>query len=84
MRRKRLLNVMLPATRRTYSFWVTNTMTLHEMSGLVSEMLGRRERKYFTPSQDHLFMRRDTGEILDLNSTVAETGLSDGTHLVLV
>lgn len=84
MNEKRLLNIMLPATQKTYDFWIPCSMTAHDACALIAGMLERRERDRFAAGPSDMLMSRDTGELLDPGSTIRETDLVNGSRLVLV
>lgn len=84
MNGKTLLNVMLPATKKTYDFWIPSDMTLHDASMLITGALESREKNFFTASEHNTLMAQDTGDLLDHNQTIESLGLIDGSRLVLV
>lgn len=84
MNGKTLLAIMLPATKKTYDFWVPSDMTLHDATLLITEALESREKHFFAPDAHNTFMAQDTGELLDHNHTIESLGLINGSRLVLV
>lgn len=81
---KILLNVLLPATQRTYDVWVPATMTVHDASGFVAGILESRESDRFSATPGNVFMDGETGDLLDPRCVMGETGLVNGSRIVLV
>lgn len=84
MSKKILLNIMLPATKKTYDFWVPSDMTLHDTSALVAGLLESREKNFFTASTHNTLMAQETGDLLDHNQSLESLGFTNGSQFVLV
>jgi hypothetical protein len=84
MDNKVLINVLLPATGKTYDFWVPERMTAHDAALFVAEILGQRESSYFANTGSNVLALRETGAILEQNTTFAEHGITCGHELMLL
>lgn len=83
-RNKLLVSVMLPATRKTYDFWVPSDMSIRDAGQLIASILETRERDRFSATPGNALMSGETGNLIDPRCTVGEAGLVNGSRLVLV
>lgn len=84
MDEKILVNVMLPATRKSYDLWVPPTISVHDACDMIASILESRESDRFAATSSCALMMKDTGDLLDPNRLVGNVGLVNGTCLVLV
>lgn len=84
MSEKILVSVKLPATRKSYDFWVPSDMSIHDAAGLISTLLEGREGDRFKANDGNALMLAYTGDLLDPNSTMGGNGLVNGSRLALV
>jgi hypothetical protein len=88
VRDKVLLEIVLPATRRTYEFRIPFDLTVDEAAGLVSNILATRESTYYESNGGADLMLLSSGDELNPNETfraLVEQGvLVDGTRVALV
>lgn len=83
MNEKILVNVLLPATGRTYDLWVPTDMLIGEASSLIIGILESREHDRFKATANNALYSGDTGDMLDPNSTIGQAGLVCGSRLAL-
>lgn len=81
---KTLFSVTLPATGKSYDFWVPNDMCMIDVNRLVAEAMQTIEPDYFTSSADSALMYLRTGQLQDPAVTVGEIGFTDGDKFMLV
>lgn len=81
---KTLVSVLLPATGKSYDFWVPNDMNMREATTLISEAMQIAEPSFYKRSADAALMYIATGEIPPANATIAEIGFTDGDCFSLI
>ena len=81
---KTLVSVLLPATGKSYDFWVPNDMSMREATTLISEAMQIAEPSFYKRSADAALMYIATGEIPPANATIAEIGFTDGDRFSLI
>lgn len=81
---KTLFSVTLPATGKSYDFWVPNDMCMVDVNRLVAEAMQTIEPDYFASSVDSALMYLRTGQLQDPAATVGEIGFTDGDKFMLV
>ena len=84
MNDKTLFSVTLPATGKSYDFWVPNSMCMIDVNRLVAEAMQAIEPDYFVGSNDSALMYLRTGQLQNPTATVGEIGFTDGEKFVLV
>ncbi len=84
MNERTLLGIRLPATGRTYDFWVPDDMQMQEVVQLVCQAMQRIEPAFFRYDGKQALMHMPTGRILDPHASIVEMGLSDGALFVVV
>lgn len=81
---KVLVNVYIPILNKSYDIFVPVQSQLFEVTELIKRAVSELSEGQFIPSRDTVLARKSTGEILDINSTVFELGLGNGTKLMLI
>lgn len=84
MKNKVIVSISLPATGKTYDFWVPKNMQVFQITPLVVNILESKERNFFVKDPNNTFALKDSGELIDQDRTLEELGLKNGTQLVLV
>jgi len=79
-----LVEVYVPAAGKTYDMFVPKHLFLHQVLALVEKMVKDLTGEMFLPNQDTTLCSRKDGAILNLNLTVYELGLKNGSKLMLV
>ena len=79
-----LFSVTLPATGKSYDFWVPNSMCMIDVNRLVAEAMQAIKPNYFISSNDSALMYLRTGQLQNPAATVGEIGFTDGEKFVLV
>ncbi len=91
MKNKVLLNVLLPATRRTYEFRVPLDLTIEEGARLMSRILATREQVRYAATEDvdlMLLAGEGEGAVLNPRETfkfyVSHGQMMDGSPAALI
>lgn len=80
---KILVEVYIPASDETYDIMIPQHSKLFEVMYLLASTLSELTEGYELTT-DTPVCNRKTGEILDINSTVKELGLINGSKLMLM
>lgn len=83
MNDKILVNVLLPATGKTYDLWVPSDMTIHDAASLITTILESREQDRFRATKENALFSGETGDLIDPCCTIGEAGLVCGSRLAI-
>lgn len=81
---KVLVNVYIPILNKSYDIFVPTQSQLFEVVELIKRAVTELSEGQFVSSRDTVIARRATGEILNINSTVFELSIGNGTKLMLI
>jgi hypothetical protein len=81
---KILVEIYLPAVNQNYDVYIPLTSKLHEVTDLLANAFTELSNGYFTASQDTVLCDKATGHLLDINKSVLELGLYNGSRLMLI
>lgn len=81
---KVLVNVFVPMLNKSYDIFIPVQSQLFEVAELIKKAILELSEGQFIPTQDTAISLKRTGEILDINATVIELGIGNGTKLMLV
>ncbi len=81
---KVLVNVYIPILNKAYDIFVPVQSQVFEVTELIKKAVLELSEGQFIPSQDTVLAHKNTGEILDVNRTVFESGIGNGTKLMLL
>ena len=84
MTNKVLINLYVPILNVSYDIFVPVQSRLYEVTELVKKAVSELSEGQFIPSLDTVIANRISGEILDVNRTVFELDIQNGTKLMLV
>lgn len=79
-----ILEVYLPVVLHTFDVQVPAGTKLTQVVRLTTEALGRLTGAFFYADDQALLCDRESGEILDINMTVWDAGLRNGSRLMLI
>ncbi len=79
-----LVNVYVPILNKSYDIFIPVQSQLFEVTELIKRAMCELSEGQFMPSHDTVLARKSTGEILDINSTVFELAIENGTKLMLI
>lgn len=81
---KTLLSVKLPATGKSYDFWVPDDMRMQEVGEMVCQAMQTIEPDFFAKTGAQALMYERTGQIQQPDALVGEIGFVDGDKFVIV
>ncbi|QCJ44174.1 methyltransferase [Bacillus sp. S3] len=81
---KVLVEVFIPAANQTFDIFLPLKSKLHEVVLLVGNTLTELSQGYYTGTEQTVLCDRHTGEIFNINNTVEELGLKNGSKLMLL
>ena len=79
-----LVEILIPASGRTYDTWLPRDRPLGELLPLVKQVFGELEEGLFTPTEDTALYDMDSGRILETDDTPERLGLENGSRLYLI
>ena len=81
---KVIVNVYVPILNISYDIFIPVQLQIFEVTELVKKAVFELSEGRFMPTPDTAISIRASGEILDINSTVFELGIGNGTKLMLI
>ena len=81
---KVLVEIYLPVANATYDVYLPLRLKVYEIRTLLSNMLGELSGGCFIWSDDTIICEKSTGKTLDVNLSVEELGLINGSKLVVI
>lgn len=81
---KILVNVFVPILGVSYDIFIPIQSQLYEITELVKRAVFELSEGRFIASQDTVLSLRSSGEIFDINSTIFELEIKNGTKLMLI
>jgi len=81
---KIIVSVSVPVVGCTYDAVIPRRLRLAEVTRLLADMLEEIQEGSFVASEDVAICDRNTGAILNINITVDELGLKNGSQLMII
>lgn len=81
---KILVEVFLPSAGRSYDVYIPLSSPVSEVVLLVSKLLSELSNGYFKADKNTVLCDAQTGNVLNINTTVFESGLKNGSRLMLI
>ena len=79
-----LVNVYIPILNKSYDIFIPTQSQLFEVTELIKHAVSELSEGQFIPSRDTVLASKKTGEILNINDTVFELKIGNGTKLMLI
>jgi hypothetical protein len=79
-----LVEVYNPASNDTYDVLIPMESKLYEVTQLMSNAVSELSQGFYKATQQTVLCDRVTGQVLDINSSVEELGLKNGSKLMLL
>lgn len=79
-----LVNVYVPILNKSYDIFIPVQSQLFEVIDLIKKAVYELSEGQFVPSKDTVMSLKTSGEILDINRTVFELSIGNGTKLMLI
>ncbi|MDR2106593.1 MAG: hypothetical protein LBP24_04220 [Coriobacteriales bacterium] len=84
MSTKLLVNVLLPATGKSYDVWVPRELMVFECAQLIGRLLSEAEGRFYRAGPDTALYLRQTGDELRAEVYMGNLGFCNGTKLILI
>ncbi len=81
---KILVEVILPSASTSYDVYIPLSSPVSEVVYLVSNILSELSNGYFKADKNTVLCDADTGYMLNINMTVYDAGLKNGSRLLLI
>ena len=81
---KVLVNVYIPVLNQAYDIFIPPQSQLYEVTELIKKAVYELSEGQFIPTGDTVLAQKTTGQILDINRTVFELSIGNGTKLMLI
>ncbi len=81
---KILIEVFIPVAGKVFEIFVPSELMMHEALELICKMVTQMCDGVFVAGKDTVICHRDTSDILNINLSVSELGLNNGSKLMLI
>lgn len=81
---KVLINLHIPVNGKRYDIELPSNIIIYQAIELISDFFKGNQGEIFTPDENAVLCDLVTGQILDINKTVFELGLANGSKLLLI
>ena len=81
---KALVNVYVPVIGKSYDMFIPLCSQMYEVLELIKTAITKMSYENFISSTDNIICNRDNGEIFDINLSVYELGIRNGSQLMLI
>ncbi len=81
---KILIELEIPLIEKSYDLYIPINKTLGTIKQLIEEALVEITDNAYAAKPDTNFYSKETGEIYDINKTVRETNLKNGSRIILI
>lgn len=81
---KVLVNVFVPMLNTSYDMFIPLTSQMHEVLMLIKKAVNELSDGRFIANDNTAICHRDNGGILDINLSVYELGIHNGSRLMLI
>ncbi len=79
-----IVEVFLPANSRKYDIRISRDMLISEVTEMISEVITELAYGQFKGDANTVLCNAETGEILNINLSAGEQGVSNGSKLMLI
>ena len=84
MNNKILIELEIPLIETKYDLFIPINKKIGTIKSLIENSLMELTDNAYSPRQDTNFYSKDTGEIYDVNRTVRDTDLKNGSRIILI
>ncbi|MCM1307729.1 MAG: EsaB/YukD family protein [Butyrivibrio sp.] len=81
---KILVELHIPVNGKQYDIELPSNILIHQAVELISDFFKGNQGELFTPDGSTVLCDLASGQILDINKTVFELGLANGSKLLLI
>lgn len=84
MNNKILIELEIPLIEKKYDLFIPINKKVGTIKTLIEEALVELSNNAYVPKEDTNFYSKETGEIYDVNKTVRDTDLKNGSRIILI
>ena len=84
MNNKILIELEIPLIEKRYDLFITINKKIGTVKNLIENALVELTDSAYVPKDDSNFYSKETGEIFDVNKTVRDTNLRNGSRIILI
>lgn len=81
---KIIVEIYVPIMGKTYDVFVPKNKKISEINKLLSKSISDLTDGMFIMTDDNILCDRNTGKVLDINLSVCELGMKNGSKLMLI
>lgn len=81
---KILVEIFLPAANKSFEIYIPLDIKIHELTFLLEKTVSELSNGLFISNDDSVICERSTGNILNVNMSVKELDLKNGSKLMLL
>jgi len=81
---KILIDVFVPATGKVYNMWIPQETTVNYILEQIKKVVAKMHEDAFIPDENTVICLQNDGKILNVNMSIAESGIGNGSRLMLV
>lgn len=81
---KILVEIILPAANDKYDIYIPRRSKVYEVIELLGEVLSDLSNGFFIKTSDMILYNANTMQILDINSSIKDLNLLNGSRLILI
>ena len=80
---KVLVELYVPSIDKQYSFKIPNSIKIHELIKILNKMIKEESPEYYE-DQKAVLCNQDTGVQFDINSFIGDSGIVNGSRMILI
>ncbi len=84
MNNKILIELEIPLIEKRYDLFIPINKKIGTVKNLIENALVELTDNAYVPKDDSNFYSKETGEIFDVNKTVRDTNLRNGSRIILI
>lgn len=84
MNNKILIELEIPLIEKRYDLFIPINKKIGTIKNLIENALVELTDSAYVPKDDSNFYSKETGEIFDVNKTVIDTNLRNGSRIILI
>lgn len=84
MNNKILIELEIPLIEKRYDLFIPINKKIGTIKNLIENALVELTDSAYVPKDDSNFYSKETGEIFDVNKTVRDTNLINGSRIILI
>lgn len=81
---KVLVNLNVPTIERKYNLWIESNQTIYGAIKLMIKGINELNEGYYNPQKTPLLFNKETGMMYDINLTIKEANIINGTEIILM